>query len=633
MPRLTSRARITFGHGKTGRYSRPATPFALKPAGPETSDGRPQLLLPDIPGPVHPWTEKEVLNNPENFQIAIVTDRNGGNRPGIFRSAVHKLNHLQPEFVMSIGDFIHGYSTDLPSIKSWWDDFEDAISHLEMPFFYVPGNHDVTNDVEKAEWLRRNGPLYYHFRYGNVLFLCLNTDDEAPGIISANQVEYFRKALDENKDVRWTIVFMHKPLWSGKWGQALGTSKADMKQLKSSRWFDMEQLLSSRPYTVFAGHVHSYTQYTRHNRKYYTLATTGGGSSLEGAKVYGRFDQVVWLTMTNNGPVFANLALDGIMDEDLRVEKETGQYYMAQLAVSPGVAVTDPLPFTSATMTVSLNNVSTRPMNLKLTAPKGAVKFDPPVLTETLAPKQKKTVSFHLNGTRARNEKDTANMFLTWEASYDIQGRPPFTVKGIKLLQLDSKRLVKPAKASVKLDGDLSEWAGLWSPFQRFSEVQGKKHAISSPADISFQYAAQYDADNLYLAFRVKDDDILTTPAKGHPLVDSLKAFLLPAGKTGKQDTIKFVAFPAKSGAGRTHSNQPEVKTACETVKGGYQVEAAIPLAKLGAASADWSSFRLNVQIDDDDNIRDTRRSKQWWMPRWGSRGDYPESGTFLRGN
>ena len=43
-----------------------------------------------------PWTHLDFYNDPDNFQFAIVTDRNGGNRPGIFEDAVKKINILYP---------------------------------------------------------------------------------------------------------------------------------------------------------------------------------------------------------------------------------------------------------------------------------------------------------------------------------------------------------------------------------------------------------------------------------------------------------------------------------------------------------------------------------------------------------
>ncbi len=77
----------------------------------------------------------------------------------------------------------------------------------------------------------------------------------------------------------------------------------------------MEQLLKGRGYTVFNGHVHSYLKTTRAGQNYYRLATTGGSSGLSGIPS-GQFDHVVWVTMTDNGPIIANLALDGIAGDN-----------------------------------------------------------------------------------------------------------------------------------------------------------------------------------------------------------------------------------------------------------------------------------------------------------------------------
>jgi hypothetical protein len=46
------------------------------------------------------------------------------------------------------------------------------------------------------------------------------------------------------------------------------------------------------------------------------LATTGGGSMMRGTD-HGEFDHIVWATMKKDGPVLANILLDGILREDL----------------------------------------------------------------------------------------------------------------------------------------------------------------------------------------------------------------------------------------------------------------------------------------------------------------------------
>src|SRR5439155_21494528 len=64
---------------------------------------------------------------------------------------------LQPAFVVSVGDLIEGYSKDPAVLAEQWKEFQGYVHKLQMPFFYVPGNHDVANAVEAKEWEARFG--------------------------------------------------------------------------------------------------------------------------------------------------------------------------------------------------------------------------------------------------------------------------------------------------------------------------------------------------------------------------------------------------------------------------------------------------------------------------------------------
>ena len=119
------------------------------------------VFISDIKTESVPWTHLNFRDDPAAFQFAIVTDRTGTNRPGIFPKAMERLNWLQPEFVINIGDLIEGYTEDR-----------------------------------------------------DVLFLCLNTEDTAPTTISDDQVAFVRRTLDDNPEVRWTLVFLHQPRWT-----------------------------------------------------------------------------------------------------------------------------------------------------------------------------------------------------------------------------------------------------------------------------------------------------------------------------------------------------------------------------------------------------------------------------------
>ncbi|MCS6852067.1 MAG: metallophosphoesterase [Gemmataceae bacterium] len=271
----------------------------------------------------NPWTHLRLNNDPDEFHFAIVSDRTGGHRSQIFSRAVQQLNLLQPQFVLSVGDLIEGYSENMERLAAEWREFQGYVGQLQMPFFYVPGNHDLSNLVQEKLWTEKFGRRYYHFVYRNVLFLLLNSEDP-PGVstghFSEEQVAYVRKVLEENRDVRWTIVAFHKPVWADA-------------QVAKTNWLEIEQALAGRPYTVFAGHVHRYRKFIRNGQAYYQLATTGGVSKMRG-RDYGEFDHIVWVTMKKDGPVLANIMLDGIYPENLK-SIETGEEGMPRTNLQP----------------------------------------------------------------------------------------------------------------------------------------------------------------------------------------------------------------------------------------------------------------------------------------------------------
>ena len=257
----------------------------------------------------NPWTHLRINAAPEQFHFVVVSDRTGGNRGRIFSQAMEQINLLQPAFVVSVGDLIQGYSKDQAILDKEWKELQGFTSKLQMPFFYVPGNHDIASSVESDVWKERFGKRYYHFLYKDVLFLATCADDpnekQANGKMSKEQVEYFQKVLAANPNVRWTFVLVHKPIWTGK-------------NLEANGWLAMETALKGRNYTVFAGHVHRYEKFVRQGMNYYQLATTGGGSKLRGLR-YGEFDQIAWVTAKKEGaPVITNLMLDGIFPESMK---------------------------------------------------------------------------------------------------------------------------------------------------------------------------------------------------------------------------------------------------------------------------------------------------------------------------
>src|SRR5262249_20692648 len=141
--------------------------------------------------------------------------------------------------------------------------------------------------------------------FRGVLSLMLNAEDppQGGGNLGRDQLAWARRTLIDSQGVRWTFVFLHRPLW-------------DDDNSKANGWADVEQLLDGRRYTVFAGHEHRYQRFIRQGMNYYQLATTGGGSRLRRPR-HREFDHFVWVTMKKDGPVVANVLLDGILPDSL----------------------------------------------------------------------------------------------------------------------------------------------------------------------------------------------------------------------------------------------------------------------------------------------------------------------------
>ncbi|WBQ13098.1 metallophosphoesterase [Hyphomonadaceae bacterium BL14] len=288
-----------------------------------------------------PWTSLEALDADARFHFVVVTDRTGGERSGVFPAAMEQVNLMQPAFVVSVGDLIQGYTDDREQIEAEWDELDGFVERLDAPFFYTPGNHDYSNQAMADVWSDRYGPDYYSFTYKDVLFVVLNSglfdrsDSQGHGSRrgewadeQAAQLAWLETTLEEHTDVRWTFVMTHRPYWRRAWVRTEAAETPDTgpwprHETVPAEWQRVEALLSQRNYTAFAGHMHTYEYDAEinadHTHERIALATTGGVSNLRGVE-YGEFDHFVWVTMTEDGPVIANLLLDGILPKDFEQE-------------------------------------------------------------------------------------------------------------------------------------------------------------------------------------------------------------------------------------------------------------------------------------------------------------------------
>ncbi len=570
----------------------------------------------------HPWTHLKFNDDPGEFHFAIVGDRTGRHRAGIFERGIEKLNLLRPNFVMSVGDLIEGYTRDEAEIDQQWDEIEKFTAKLQAPFFYVAGNHDLSNPVQADKWRERFGQTYYHFVYRDVLFLCLNTYDPEQRI-SPEQIAFVEKVLKENPRVRWTCVFMHEPLWDYK---------------KPTGWDDVEKLLLDRPYTVFAGHYHTYTKYVRHDRRYIVLATTGGGFK-DGmtSPELGSFDHITWVTMLPDGPRIANIALDGIHDEDVRTEATAKLIDAVMrgevLQISPVLAESE--QFERSPVTLKFTNDSDAAMTVKGTIPPvGALRAKPEQFEVNVSAKSSATTAIELCAQPPTAIPSLKPITVKWSAIYQPPGRNAVSVPHEDIIAVEKISACPRSSKSIEVDGDLQDWTSL--PFSA--------NAASGAADCSYQFGVEHDDKFLYIAIKTRDD---------HAILNANKE---PWSQDGVEVRLDARPEPLRS-QGRGHGefkdilvvsmSPPEhekdmvlysrellpagVRAVCVKTPTGHNAEIAIPASYLDEKQGGpWKGFRLNIAVDDFDQVAGPLKAL-WWRPDWRTPLTYAGSGTFQR--
>lgn len=371
----------------------------------------------DVETEKKPWTNMNFYNNPDNFQFAIVGDRAGGIRAGVFEDAVLKLNKLYPEFVLSVGDIIAGYTRDTVLLNTERLEIDSIVGQLKMPFFRLPGNHDITNPVMEKDYEQRYGKRYYSFTYKNTLFIILDSNDDDNYSFKPVQTEFVLKTIKDNPDVRWTFVLMHHPIWNSN---------------TNGRFQQIETALSGRNYTVIAGHTHRYLYEVRNKNKYYVIATTGASSDLSGNR-FGRFDHIVWMTMTDQGPSFVNIRTDGILAEDVSntITAPLSRALLANAGFSNTVLCNEGDKFTDATLYIRATNTSDKPLYLDARFfHNHQLKISKPEINLTINPGTDQLIEVQLEAFNPLPYSQMDTLQMDWLLYYKLPEYPDFKIDG-----------------------------------------------------------------------------------------------------------------------------------------------------------------------------------------------------------
>lgn len=450
----------------------------------------------DVETDAKPWSHLEFNNDPYEFQFAIVSDNTGGARPGVFHSAIMKLNLMQPEFVMSVGDLIEGYTEDMDQVESEWVEFNGWIEELQMPFFYVPGNHDITNSLMQADWEERYGVRYFSFVYKDVLFIMMDTDDDLNPAwykVTEEQENYVLSVLEKHRDVRWTLFFMHHPLWTQD-DNELSVIEEKLK-------------VEGRDYTMFAGHVHHYMEYERQGNQYYTLGTTGGGSPLRGPR-FGEFDHVTWVTLKRDGPVMANLELSGILDMDINTPEiqELSDALTNASSFDELILTNSPTEFETGRILFSIENTSEKPVAYR----SQFFHHHQLILSEsdfefTVEPGGRHQIDVDLNVESKMAYEDIGLLRLNWEVQFEDSPYPELKLTGTNDIEIRPTEIkyLDPVEP-IYLDKYSASADHPWEGIEMHYSDNGEAVSDNSPV---FSDPIQIEKGDLKLAIQLIDEN------------------------------------------------------------------------------------------------------------------------------
>lgn len=242
-----------------------------------------------------------------SFRFAVIGDRTGSCVAGIFPEVIDEINLFAPDFVVCVGDLIHGYTSDTMSLHAQWDTLNGMVEQLTCPFYYVAGNHDIDNEIDRAIYEARTGvKRYYSFDYANSHFIILDntmTYWTPPQEMDEAQMQWLESDLQKNKGADNIFVFYHIPTY--------------LYALQNDTTEPLMELFDEYGVrTVFTGHHHQYSYYNRNVTEYINVGSSGGGM---GTQDFGRghFYHFLFVTVKGSDNSVAVIRKDNVFERNV----------------------------------------------------------------------------------------------------------------------------------------------------------------------------------------------------------------------------------------------------------------------------------------------------------------------------
>lgn len=449
------------------------------------------------------------------IRFAIIGDRTGEAQVGIYEQILGEAERLRPEFVMTVGDQIEGYTSDTVQLGREWREYLDIVKTLSCPLYLTPGNHDITYDDMEDTYRHHTGRSpYYSFDYDGLHVVVFDNSrwynsDEMP----SEQIQWLADDLAGSQDARHTLVFCHVPFWY----RTLADNRPDTLH-SIFRTYGVD--------AVFCGHFHAYFTGEFDNVKYTTVGTSGGDVDFRpGAPGY----HFAWVTVSEDDIEIAPIGTKSVMSWDTVTVEDERYYHTSRLR---GIDFANAASVGESSLTVAATSVLVELSNFsKERALADTISWTVPESWTVTPAKMFVEVPAGETGQFEFTVKCDGDVYPLPELTVDFPYKEEGTCPASRELRVARRAECVLAHKPPVIDGVIDEDA--WQ-----AKCTGLLDDEGKPASVdSTEFFFAYDPGNLYLAVRCFEKHM-----------DSVRALLMgPDAPVYTEDCAGFLYRPVAS--------------------------------------------------------------------------------------
>jgi len=520
--------------------------------------------------------------------FVVIGDRTGSSVPGIFNQIIEEVERLKPDFVVTIGDMIEGYTKDTSLINSEWEEFKSLLTPLTMPIYFTPGNHDIWDDVSLKFYEHHIGKPYYSFDFKGLHFIILdNSRWESSKELPEKEIKWLIEDLKEHRNSPYTFVFFHKPFWF----KTIADKKPDTLHTLFKN-FGVD--------AVFSGHFHIYFS-GKYDGILYTGVGSSGGASEQGPT--GLHYHFLWVTVDRSGVSISPIKMGSVLPwEELTAQelKFINRIELSGLNFENSIPLDKNFNLEEEVISLKLKNPHLYFVlqdTLKWELPEGWY-VEPRISPLKLNPGDSAILKFKVKKERTLYPVPTVSLEFPYSEGKNYSIKKP--------LPVSRKTICYRMETPPLIDGEISETA--WkNPVTRLFSPNGGPMKIDS---VYFYFS--YDEKNLYISAHCKElkmDSIFANTMENDGPVyaeDCVGYFFEPIIKGGTAYQIYFnpmgtvfdqkitISPEGEINADKSWNGIYEVKT--KWGEDFWNIEIRIPLNQFGVKVVSGQEWRVNFR-------------------------------------